>query len=182
MKYLMIFLLCLVSAAAVGFQGQKQDPESRRQRPVPPKGATSRPLPPVQEPLRTKVERRDLLQKFKGPSPLAGFYRLVGVHGPSGPAKIKHVGYLAVGRDHLSLHLQGYGRRRREPVIQSGFRRYRLGGGKIYMSSLVGHHVRDGKVLVEQVNRQEVRRYQVMGTTLRIYQSSKEYLEFVRME
>ncbi|MHC4514400.1 MAG: hypothetical protein ACYTGW_07460 [Planctomycetota bacterium] len=194
MKYLMIFLLCLVSAAAVGFQGdnqdqkqgqkqgQKQDPESRRQQPIPPKGATSRPLPPVQEPLRTKVERRDLLQKFKGPSPLAGFYRLVGVHGRSGPAKIKYRGYMAVGRDHLSLHLQGYGRRRREPVIQSGFRRYRLGGGKIYMSNLVGHHVRDGKVLVEQVNRQEVRRYQVMGTTLRIYQSSKEYLEFVRME
>ena len=65
--------MILLCAATVGFQGQNQDPESRR--PRPPKGATSRPLPPVQEPMRTRVERRDLLQKFKGPSPLAGFYR-----------------------------------------------------------------------------------------------------------
>ncbi len=172
--------MILLCASAVGFQGQNQDPESRR--PRPPKGATSRPLPPVQEPMRTRVERRDLLQKFKGPSPLAGFYRLVGVHGPSGPAKGRHIGYLAIGRDHLSLHLQGRGLRRREPVIQSGFRRYRLDDGKIHMSSLVGHHVRDGKVLVEEYNLQEVRRYQLTGTTLRVYQSAREYLEFVRIE
>ena len=140
------------------------------------------PLPPVQEPVRTLVERRDLLQKFKGPSPLAGFYRLVGRHGPTGRAKGRHLGYLAVGRDHLSLHLYGDGEKRREPVLQSGFRRYRLSGGKIFMSSLVGHRVRDGKVLVEQVNHQEVRRYELLGTTLRIYQSAHQYLEFVRIE
>lgn len=172
--------MILLCAAAVGFQGENQDPESRR--PRPPKGATSRPLPLVQEPMRTPVERRDLLQKFKGPSPLAGFYRLVGVHGPAGPAKGRHIGYLAIGRDHLSLHLQGSGPRRREPVIQSGFRRYRLGDGKIYMSTLVGHRVRAGEVLVEEYNLQEVRHYRLMGTTLKVYQSAKEYLEFVRIE
>jgi hypothetical protein len=175
--------MILLCAATVSFQGQNQDPESRRSTaPTPPKGAASRPLPPVQEPMRTRVERRDLLQKFKGPSPLAGFYRLVGVYGPTGPATGQHVGYLAVGRDHLSLHLQGQGHRRREPVIQSGFRRYHLADGKIYMNSLVGHHVRDGKVLVEEYNLQTVRRYRLAGTTLRIYQSAGEYLEFVRIE
>jgi len=132
--------------------------------------------------MRTRVERRDLLQKFKGPSPLAGFYRLVASHGRSGPSKGRQIGYLVIGRDHLSLHLQGRGMRRREPVIQSGFRRYRLGDGKLYMSNLVGHRVRDGQVLVEEFNRQEVRTYQLIGTRLRIYQSARQYLEFVRIE
>ncbi|MEE9126818.1 MAG: hypothetical protein V3U11_06730 [Planctomycetota bacterium] len=180
MRYFTI-LLC---AVAVGLQGQDQDPKSRpsKSSPTPPPSATSRPLPPVGEPTRTRVERRDLLQRFKGPSPLAGFYRLVAVHGPTGRAKGRNIGYLAVGRDHLSLHLQGPSKRRREPVFQSGFRRYRLGSGKIFMSNLVGHHVRDGKVLQEQVGRQEVRRYELLGTTLRIYQSARQYLEFVRIE
>lgn len=171
--------MILLCTAAVGLQSH-QEPETRPRKPR--ENATSRPLCPVQEPSRTEVERRDLLQEFKGPSPLAGFYRLVGVHGPAGPAKGPHVGYMAVGRDHLSLHLQGRGLRRREPVIQSGFRRYRLQDGKIYMSSLVGHHVRDGKVLVEEANLQIVRRYLLTGTTLRIYQRGTEYLEFVRIE
>jgi hypothetical protein len=160
--------MILLCAAAIGLQGH-QDPESR-------------PLPPVQEPPRTAGERRDLLQKFKGPSPLAGFYRLVGVHGPTGPAKGRHVGYLAIGRDYISVHLQGRGLRRGEPIIQSGFRRYRLAGDKIHMSSLVGHRVRDGKVLVEEHNLQAVRRYLLTGTTLRIYQGAREYLDFVRIE
>ena len=101
---------------------------------------------------------------------------------PSGRAKGRYLGYLAVGRDHLSLHLRGDGEKRREPVLQSSFLRYRLSGGKIFMSSLVGHHVRDGKVLVEAANHQEVRRYELLGTTLRIYQSAHQYLEFVRIE
>ena len=67
-------------------------------------------------------------------------------------------------------------------MAQSGFRRYRIADGKLYMNSLLGHHVRGGKVLLEQHERQEVRRYQLMGTTLRIYQSSKRYLEFLRIE
>ncbi len=171
--------MILLCATTVAFLDQ-QDPESRR--PIPPERAASRPLQPVQEPVRTLVERRDLLQRFKGPSPLAGFYRLVRVQGPSGPANGPHVGYLAIGRDHISLHLQARGQKRGEPIVQSGFRRYRLGDGKIYMSSLVGHRVHDGKVLVEEPNLQEVRRYLLTGTTLRIYQSTRDYLEFVRIE
>ena len=177
MRYLMI-LLC---ASLVAFQDQGQDPESRR--PRPPQGAASRPLRPVQEPMRTAVERRDLLQKFKGPSPLEGFYRLVSVHGPRGKAKGRYVGYLAIGRSHMSLQIRGPGETPRIPAIQASFRRYRLRGDRIYMNNLLGHrNLPDGNVELERTGHKDVRRYQLLGTTLRIYQSDTRYMEFLRVE
>ncbi len=152
-------------------------------RPSPPPGATTKPLPPVQEPERTPVERKDLLQKFKPASPLEGTYRLQAVGVPGGKVVKGYQGYLVVGKDYLSIHLQGPGVAKDLPSLQAGFRKYRIEGSELVMHSLLGHrNLPDGKVVVEGKGVVERRGFLKAGNVLRISKSAEDYLEFVRIE
>ena len=158
-----------------------QDPASR---PTPPQGADSRPaLPPVTEPFRSAVERKDLIQRFQPPSPIAGFWELRKISAPSLTMPEGFKGYLVIGDRHMSLHLIGPGVKPEIPFFQSGFRRYRVVGDQIWSTSLLGvTNKENGEVLVDSAPIEERRTFLLAGSQLRISKPTGEYLEFVRIE
>lgn len=177
----LIVAWCLVTAWTAAAQDGRRESRAapKAQRPRPP---AERPaLPPIEEPYRTEVERRDLLQRFDPPGGLAGFYELRRYVRPGmPPAEAK--GYLVVGRRHLSLHLYGSTGDPKRPAIQTGFRRYDVSGDSLRMTTLVGLRNRpSGTIVLEPPGHTEVRRFEKLGTTLRIYHG-RAYYEFVRIE
>lgn len=157
----------------------KQDPPSKLTVPQPPPGAE--PLPPVPDPPRTAVERRDLLQRFTAPSPLEGYYALrVFTNGISAVAGA--TGYLAMGRRFLSLHLQAP-RAGGPPAIQSGFREYRVEGNQLVMTTLLGmQNQRDGDIVLERRGALKSVAFVLTGTRLRLDLGNGRVLEFERIE
>jgi hypothetical protein len=159
-----------------------QDPQSTS-RPQPPPGWASRPLPPVADPPRSQVERKDLMQEFTPPNPLEGCYELRDIVRPGLPRAGRVRGYLWIGRRHLSLHVQADGLRPGLPHLQAGFRSYRVVGNKLQTSVLLGHrNDADGDVLVEQPGMTEERAFLLIGPVLRIYQGPDAWHEYVRLE
>lgn len=156
-----------------------QDPEHPRP-PAPPPDAA--PLVPVQQAPRTAVERKDLLQRFDEPSPLEGFYHLVefdlDASGSPSPAE----GYLAVGRDYLSIHLIAP-QPGKPPAFQSAFRRYRISGETLVTTSMLGvRNEPSGKVLVEGKGLSAVRRFELVGTRLTLFGDDDRKMVFERIE
>lgn len=159
-------ILCVLALLALAFQ----DPD---------RGPTSRPLPPIQEPFRTKVERQDLLQEFTEPSPLEGVYRLRSVNG--GASGVVPAGYLHVGRTHLSLQTAVFPNREKEPYLQASVRTYRIDGDKLVMTTALGHEYA-GDIAMEKQGRVEVRRFQRAGPVLKVFRADGSFMEFVRVE
>lgn len=158
-------ILCVLPLLAV------QDPDRR---------PTSRPLPPIQEPFRTKVERKDLLQEFTEPSPLEGVYRLRAINGGAGG--IVPTGYLHIGRTHMSLQTAIFpNRSRAEPFLQSSVRTYRIEGDKLVMTTLQGHQY-DGSIALDPQGQIDVRRFQRAGSVLKVFRGDASFMEFVRVE
>jgi hypothetical protein len=170
----------ILAAAALLFVLPSAQEQDGLKHPVPPPDAPS--LRPVQDPFRTEVERKDLLQRFGKGNPLQGFYRLQNVV-RGRVQKFNGSGYLSIGRQHISLHLFGETNNPKLPSIQTGFHRYRIVGDKIEMTALVGfRNNSSGDVIIEKAGRSETRRFLRLGTTLRIFSSSRDYMEFVRIE
>ncbi len=172
---------CLAAGALALFLAQDPERPPPAERPTPP--ADAGPLPPVDEPYVSPVLRHDLLQQFEPPHPIQGFYelreRVVGGHNSPAPVR----GYLVVGRRHLSLHLQTETDRPEQPLLRAGFRRYRIVGDQLHMTTLLGHfNDADGDMVVEADGLTFTRRFALIGGSLRIYQDSASYLEFVRLE
>ena len=140
-------------------------------------------MPPVLEPERTAVERRDLLQRFHGRSPIEGFYRLKRIVRPGGVVVQGSRGYLVVGNRHLSLQLYAPGRSPGQANIQAVFRSFRISGDKLLMSTLLGHRNKDnGDISFEPVGRETQHRFVLIGALLRVYYRIDDYLEFERIE
>ncbi len=165
MRLIVLAFACLLAS--------DQDPQKR----VP----TSRPaLPPIQEPFRSKVERKDLLQEFSKPTPLEGFYRLRAV--VKGGAELATTrGYVYFGRSHMALNTRTVTHPRVAPFVQASVRSYRVEGDQLITTSLLGHDY-PGKLRIEQSGLVEQRRFQRAGTLLRIYQADRAYMEFERVE
>lgn len=161
-----------------------QDPERRAttSRPEASRPKPERPLlPPVEEPFRSKVERRDLLQRFDEPSPLEGFYALRSMRQPDGAIVRATAGYAWFGRKHMMLHLSLTPDPKRPAFVQSSVRTYRIEGDVLTTTTLSGHES-SGRLAVEQPGRVEVRRFRQAGTVLRIYRGENSWMEFVRQE
>ena len=166
----------LLVAGAVAALWLPQDPVKR---PKPPENAP--PLPPVQEPFRTEVERRDLLQQFGAKSPIEGFYELVAASRPDMPAVLA-TGYLSIGRRHLSFHLEAE-TPDGDPVRQSAFRSYRLVGSRLHMTSLTGFRLDpDGTTRIEPSGVAVQAEYLLLGTKLQLDLIDGSRLEFQRLE
>ena len=157
-----------------------QDPP-KVSRPTPPESSST--LPPVEEPYRTPVDRRDLMQQFDAPNPLQGIYELREIVRP-GQAQVTGTrGYLLMGRRFLSLHIRGRGSTPSVPILQASFRRYSILDDRLQMSAIIGHRNEPGgDILVEEEGLTEVRRYSLTGAVLRIFQGPGSYMEFVRIE
>ena len=69
------------------------------------------------------------------------------------------------------------------PLLRAGFRRYRMLGDELHMTSLIGHYNDvDGDVSVESEGLTISRRFTLVGSSLRIWQDTASYLEFTRIE
>ncbi|MCB9888096.1 MAG: hypothetical protein H6836_00880 [Planctomycetes bacterium] len=150
--------------------------------PAPPPDRQGTPLPPVLDPPRSAVERRDLLQRFKPRNPIEGFYRVRSMTDGSGGPVAGARGYLVVGRDHLSMHLMAPTSDPKRAVLQSVVRRYRILGDKLVMSSLVGHRsLRNGDIALEKPGTVIERRFQLVGAVLRLFRGNG-HVDLVRIE
>jgi len=155
-----------------------QDPERLPEPPRDP--AVDTRLPPVQQPEFTAIERRDLLQEFGGPAPLAGFYRLFSYRDGSG-GPIPATGFLVIGRRHLSIQLLGL--RTGNPALQSGFRTYRVDGDQLVMTTMIGFgNNSEGKMAVERAGLSSRHRFRLIGTRLTMFMPFGRTLEFDRIE
>jgi hypothetical protein len=168
-------MICLLSLGL-----SIQDPTSRPSTATSP-GPSSRPaLPPIEA---AAIDRRDLIQRFTPPSPLAGFWELRLVVGPEPALAGLFRGYLVIGDRHLSLHIIGPTHEQRVPFLQSGFRRYRIDGDRLVMTALMGiSNKENGDVVIENTATEEVRTFERVGAVLRIRKASAEYMDFVRIE
>ncbi len=158
----------------------EQDPPAVS-RPTAPESRTT--LPTVEEPYRTAIDRRDLIQQFDPPSPLEGIYELRSIVRP-GEAQVQGTrGYLLIGRRYMSLHIRGRGETPQVPHLQATFRRYTILDDRLQMSTVIGHRNEPGgDILVEEDGLTEVRRYSLTGSILRIFQGPGSFMEFVRVE
>lgn len=155
-----------------------QDPERLPKPPQDPE--KQRPLPPIEPPPFTAVERRDLLQEFGGPAPLAGVYRLASFR-TGGGGLIPATGFLVVGRQYLSIQMLGL--RVGNPALQSGFRKYRIQGDQLVMTTMIGFgNDGRGKMAVEQAGLVATRRFSLIGTRLTLYVEQGRTMTFDRIE
>lgn len=137
-------------------------------------------LPPIAEPFRSRIERRDLLQQHARTSPIEGFWELTSVRRAGVTSQMPR-GYVSFGREHMVLHVAAIPAPSATPWVQSSVRRYRIEGDQLVTTTLSGHEY-GGKLLVEQPGRVETRRIEQAGTVLRIHQAGGAYMEFVRVE
>ena len=173
--------LALAACLLLSVPGEQGQPgqQGHGQPPKPPANAPA--LRPVQDPPRTPVERRDLLQRFAPVSPLGGYYSLRSFVGPGG-TPVAANGYLAIGRKHLSLHMFSP-RASGPPAIQSAFRSYRTSGGRLVMTTLLGlTNDAGGDVLIEKTGTTRAIGYRLIGTRLRLEVGEGRILEFERVE
>ena len=149
--------------------------------PKPPKGQD--PLPPILEPARDAVERRDLIQRFRGRHPLEGFYRVKRMIRSGSVSVANTKGYLVIGQGYLSMQIYAPSDLPYKVNIQSFFRRIRVRGDKIEMTSLVGHRNKpNGDIVLEKAGEKSSLRYVILGGVLRLYRGVDEYIEFERVE
>ena len=151
--------------------------------PAPPNGKKDTKLPPVLEPARSPIERRDLLQRFQGRHALAGMYRLKQMVVGGGTLVRGSLGYLVIGQRHMSLHLYAPSGSRGLANIQAVFRRFRIVGDTLVMSTLLGHRNKaNGDIALEPIGHATQHRFARVGAMLRIYLTNRNYLEFERIE
>lgn len=170
-------ILLLIALFGVSFQ----DP-MRKSRPAQAPEARQD-LPPVQEPFRSAVERKDLLQRFTDASPLEGMFRLERYNLPGRGEMAGSSGYLFFGRQHMQLYLQLPQRGNAKPLVQASVRRYALRGQQLMMTSLEGHVVgSEGELSMENARSTESRRIDLAGTKLRLSKADGSFMEFTRVE
>ena len=139
-------------------------------------------LPPVVEPMRSAVERRDLLQRFKGRKRIEGFYRLKQMT-VRGQAIHASIGYLVIGSRHLSMHLYAPSSVAKVANVQAVFRKYKIEGQDLVMTTLVGHRNQvGGDIVLEPIGHTTRRRFSLAGSVLRIHSGDQDHLEFERIE
>ncbi len=181
---LVLSVALLPWAALPDMQGKQsaQGKQSKPALPAPPTGQ-DKPLPPVLDTARSAVERRDLLQQFKRRHPIEGFYRLSAMVGPDGSQVKGSRGYMFIGRRHMTLELFAPSATPGQVNIQSAVRTFRIVGKQLITSSVLGHrNMPNGDIALTKSGQIVEHRYELVGASLRLYRSAREYLEFRRVE
>jgi len=174
-----------LSLTALSQPQGKQGAQGKVARPAVPAPASGqdKPLPPVLDVARSAVERRDLLQRFKPRHPVEGFYRLSGMVGPDGHQVKGSRGYLFIGRRHMTLQLFAPSATPGQANIQSAVRTFRIVGNQLITSAVLGHrNLPNGDIALTKAGQIVEHRYELVGASLRLYRSAREYLEFQRVE
>lgn len=146
-----------------------------------PKGAAA--LPPVLDPHRGPVDRKDLIQRFAPSHPIQGFYRLTAMQAPNQGMVGKAQGCLFVGRRHVVLMLYAPGPHKGQAHVLSALRTYRIEGKQLHMSSRVGfRNDRSGELAFEAAGSRHKLSFDLIGPKLRLMRHSREFLDFERVE
>jgi hypothetical protein len=149
--------------------------------PLPPPGAE--PLMPVLEPVRSAVERRDLLQRFAGRHRLSGFYRLKSMVQSGGAIVLNSRGYLFIGQRHMTLQLYAPASHASRVHIQSAVRTFTVADDQLIMRTLVGHRNQDnGDITLDKPGEIVQHKVTLIGSALRMYAGVDSYIEFERIE
>ena len=177
-----LFLHALATGQTVG--GKTTPAQDRAVKlPQPPQDKATPPLPPVLDPARSPVERRDLLQRFTTPHPIEGFYRLRHMVVAGGATVASSRGYLVLGQRHLAIQLYAPGPEPELANISAAVRSYKVVGDKLEMTSLLGHRNKDnGDIGFEPLGRVTQLEFLLAGSILRLHLAQDEYLEFERIE
>lgn len=170
-------ILLLIALFAMG----SQDPQGKTVPAAAPKARKA--LTPVQEPFRSSVERKDLIQQFAAASPLEGLFKLERYSLPGRGELIGCSGYVFFGRQYMQLYLQVPQKGSAKPAVQASVRRYVLRGQQLMMTSLEGHAVgSEGQLSVERARSTESRQVDLAGTKLRLSKADGSFMELVRVE
>ncbi len=171
-------------------QGSLQDPKQDPKKPAKQKTVervkppvSRAPLRPIHDLPRSSVDRRDLLQKFAGESPLEGLYKLTRVAAGGGTERADHQGFLHIGRRYLMMQLQLTGPDGKPEFFHSGVRQYTLHGDVLQMITVMGNFKAGSQpLIVEPTGKVEIRQIKRIGTKLRIIRSKGRTMEFTRIE
>jgi hypothetical protein len=176
---LMLLLPAIVAFASL------QDPAAPPPvpRPAPPPAGAA-PLPTVDEPFVTPVPRLDLPGRTTPRDVLEGFWELrqrtVG-----GQIVAPGRGYMAVGRRHLLVQFLVPGVDEDVPLLRAGAYTWRRVGERdgVQLTLLAGHfNEEDGDVVIEAPGTSLARRFEIIGSTLRVHQEGDDWTEYVRIE
>lgn len=175
--------LSLLMAAALAFTALPQGQEPAAPRPAAPP-AEAKKLPLVEEPFVSPVPRLDLPMRFQQRDPLEGFWELRMRAVGAQPASVAR-GMLAVGRGVMMVHFEGPGTDPKMPLLRAGCYSWQRNPEpeSVRMTVVASHYNDvDGEIHAEPKGTQQVRRFQIMGETLRVHQGAGNWLEFVRVE
>jgi hypothetical protein len=169
--------------ASLAFFVLPQGQEPKVQRPAPPPADAPK-LPLVDEPFVSPVPRLDLPMRFQQRDPLEGFWELRMRAVAAQPAAVAR-GMLAVGRGVMMVHFEGAGTDPKLPLLRAGCYSWQRNPepDSVRMTVIASHYNDvDGELHAEPKGTQQVRRFQILGDTLRVHQGSGNWLEFVRVE
>ena len=114
----------------------QSSPSSRPTESMPSAASRRGRLPPVEEPFRSRVERRDLLQRFGNQSPLLGLYQLRAIHRGNATVRTNN-GYVWFGYRHMMLQLGVVSQGAESAFMQSSTRQYEVQGDLIVDTDLL---------------------------------------------
>lgn len=127
----------------------------------------------------------DLIQRFPQNNPFLGVWSVIRIVNPAAPTA-RGRGYLVFTRGHLSMHLYLSGPTAgARPRFESSMRTYRVEGGQIVTTSLLGvrNSKRQGEILLSGNGLVQRRRFLFHGgNMLRIYQGAQSWIELKRVE
>ena len=88
----------------------------------------------------------------------------------------------APGKRHLVLYLMGAGPDPAIPLLRAGVRKWRRFDDSLQLTTLAGHYTEKRDVVVEPGGAVEMRRLEVIGGIIRIFQDGQGWLDFARIE
>jgi hypothetical protein len=182
MRVSWIALSFALGSAASSLPGLLSPQEPAKNRPpAPPAGAPL--LPTIEEPWSAPVIRSDLFQRFEPRDVLEGFYELRGRVVAGAVQSAPGRGWVVLGRRHMLIYLLSPGPKLGTPLVQASVRLWARQGEQLRTSVLAGHYTEaDGDLAFESSQVVELRRYEIRGGMLRIWQGESTYLDFGRVE
>jgi hypothetical protein len=142
-----------------------------------PQGQEPKPAPPPENPPANQNLARPPSHKLEGVYEL----RKRVAAGESGATSSR--GYVAITNRHMFLCLAGPGTDPEQPLLRSGVRTWKPEDDFVRCELKLGYYTDSrGDIHVERPGVVEVRRVELAGGRLRIFQDSSSYLEFERIE
>lgn len=167
-----ILLACLCSAAGAASMWWTQDP-------VKPAPAPSQ--PPAQSPAPAPAAAA---KGMPPPSPYEGVFELRTRTRNGAPDAQPSRGYIVITKRHLMMCLVAKGSDPEQPLVRAGVRSWKKQEEELLRTEVqIGFYTDEGgKIHLEEHGKVEPRRIELERGRLRVWQDTRDYLEFERIE